>query len=362
MPPRQATPVYIAQTQPGFEAIAADEIAANEGALIRTTLSIGDKNGMVIFEYPHDPSELMELRTIEDLFEQVLVVTDLPPTFAALRELGDGVERATIEPALQRARQIRPGRGGHGKLRYRVVARQVGETHYRRVDAQVAVEKAIARRADHSWRLDEEGGLEFWLTLFPDEALLALRLSDEKMRHRTYKIEHIPASLRPSAAAALVFLTKPSEHDRFLDPMCGAGTILIERAHFGRYRMLLGGDESLEALAVAQENVGTRYQPIELHEWDARSLPLDANSITAAAVNLPFGKQIGSVEDNRVLYPDVLRELARVMRPAARLALISGDITNLSDSLRRSGAFREKASYPVLIMGRRARVVVVQRN
>jgi hypothetical protein len=31
-------------------------------------------------------------------------------------------------------------------------------------------------------------------------------------------------------------------------------------------------------------------------------LPLDAGSVTAPAVNLPFGAQVGSVEENRDLY------------------------------------------------------------
>jgi 23S rRNA G2445 N2-methylase RlmL len=265
------------------------------------------------------------------------------------------------------------------------VARQVGQAAYRRVDAQQAVERAIAGRGDHHWRLAEEGALEFWLTLLPNraaarpaspargsrppadqsragyEALLALRLSDEQMRHREYKLEHLPASLRPSAAAALVWLTRPAPDDVFLDPMCGAGTILIERANAGRYALLLGGDAREQALAIARGNVGPRYKPIELRQWDARALPLEAASITAAAVNLPFGKQIGSTEENRTLYPDVLRELARVLRPGARLVALTGDRRALDDALRRSRGLARRAVYPVLVLGQPAGVYVIER-
>jgi 23S rRNA G2445 N2-methylase RlmL len=384
--PKHKPPTYIAQTQPGFEAIAAQEIAETlDGAVLRGTRSVADKNGMALFEYGGDPRDLYELRTVDDVFALVTSVPGLPPTATALRQLRDTAAAVPIEPALRIARQLRPGHGGQGRLRFRVVARQVGQAAYRRVDAQQAVERAIAARGDHHWRLAEEGALEFWLTLLPSrsadrpkgparassrpsaqagsgyEALLALRLSDEQMRHRDYKLEHLPASLRPSAAAALVWLTRPAADDVFLDPMCGAGTILIERAHAGRYALLLGGDTREQALDAARANIGPRYKPIELRHWDARALPLDAASVTAAAVNLPFGKQIGSVEENRALYPQALRELARVLRPGARLAALTGDRHALDEALRRTRGLTRQAVYPVLVLGQPAGVYLIER-
>jgi tRNA (guanine6-N2)-methyltransferase len=356
-------PTYVAQTQPGFEAIAAEEIAGRlEGAIVRGTRSVADKNGMLLFEYAGDPRDLFALRTVEDLFALVATLHELPPTIAALRLLKDAAASMPVEPALQIARQIRPGYGGRGKLRFRVVARQVGRAAYRRVDAQRAVERAIAARTDHQWRLEEEGALEFWLTLLPNEALLALRLSDEHMRHRDYKLEHLPASLRPTAAAALVWLTRPADDDVFLDPMCGAATILIERAQAGRYALLLGGDAREEAVAVALANIGPRYKPIEVRRWDARKLPLDAASISAAAVNLPFGKQIGSTDENRALYPAVMREMARVLQPGARLVALSGDRRSLDEALRRANGLRRRAVYPVRVLGQPAGVYLIERT
>ncbi len=362
--------MYLAHTQPGFENIASQEISALKGASIRETRMLPAKNGLVFFDYQGDVQDLLALRTIEDVFEIVLNLRDMPPTYATLKQLQEQVQRAPqLERALQHARQLQPGRGGHGKFRFRVVARQAGTANFRRVDAQLAVEKGIVARGDHRWQHNEEAGLEFWLTMFyrnirgmvTGDMLLALRLSDERMRHREYKIEHLPASLRPAAAASLVWLTRPRENDTFLDPMCGAATILIERAHAGRYHMLLGGDSNSEALAVAQANIGPRYKPIELREWDARQLPLDAGSITASAVNLPFGSQIGSPEQNRSLYPAVLSELARVMRPAARLVLLSGDASTLADAIRRTRGWRDRWGSAVQVLGHPARVFVLER-
>jgi tRNA (guanine6-N2)-methyltransferase len=378
---------YLAQTQPGFEAIAADEIAQSlDGAIVQGMRSVADKNGMLLFDYTGDARDLMELRTIEDLFVVIATLPDLPPTRDALGVLEQTANRATtIELALTLARQIRPGSGGRGKLRFRVISRQVGTTAYRRVDAQRAVERGIAMRGDHRWQLADDNAIEFWLTLLPNpatrsaspstrsggisrqagrnqnEVILALRLSDERMRHREYKLEHMPASLRPTAAAALAWLTQPADDDVFLDPMCGAGTILIERANMGRYKLLLGGDRREEALAVARANVGPRYKPIELRQWDARDLPIDAGAISAVAANLPFGKQIGTPEENRALYPTFLREVARVLRPGGRLVALTADGRGLAESLRRTRLLVRRQVYPVQVLGQSAGVYVIEK-
>ena len=339
---------YLAQTQPGFEAIAADEIAQSlEGAIMRGTRSVADKNGMLLFDYNGDARDLMQLRTIEDLFVVIATLPDLPPTRDALRTLEQTANRATtIEPALTLARQIQPGSGGRGKLRFRVISRQVGTTAYRRVDAQNAIERGITTRGDHRWQLAADNAIEFWLTLLPNPE---------------YKLEHMPASLRPTAAAALAWLTQPADDDVFLDPMCGAGTILIERANMGRYKLLLGGDRREEALAVARTNVGPRYKPIELRQWDVRDLPIDAGSASAVAVNLPFGKQIGTPEENRGLYPAALREIARVLQPGGRVVALTADGRSLADSLRRTTSLARRQTYSVQVLGQAAGVYVIEK-
>jgi 23S rRNA G2445 N2-methylase RlmL len=354
---------YLVHTQPGFELIAADEIAQRlEDAIIRDTRVVADKNGVVLFDSDSDVRDLMALRTIEDLFVVVVTLADMPSSREALRRLESAAVRATtFDAGVNLARQIQPGRGGRGKLRFRVIARQVGQAAFRRVDAQRAIERGIAARADRQWRLEEEGALEFWLTLFPHEALLALRLSDERMRQRDYKIENLPASLRPSAAAALVWLTRPQPNDVFLDPMCGAGTCLIERANAGRYSLLLGGDVREEAVAVTLRNIGPRYKPIEVRRWDARRLPLDASSVSACAVNLPFGRQIGSHEENRTLYPAFLDEMARVLKGGSRVVALTGDTRTFGAALQRTIRFAQRKVYAVRVLGQPAKVYVIDR-
>lgn len=359
---KQNKPIFIGHTQPGFEAIVAEQLPREYDDLtVLGTRVVPGKNGMVLFEYDGDPHDLLEQRTLEDLFVLVLSPTDIEPTYVGLKALRAAVAAAQLDTAIGLARQFIPGAASHGKLRYRVIARQNERAFYRRIDAQEAVEKGLGARTDFKWQRVEEKGLEFWLTILPGEAFVAVRLSDETMRHREEKQEHLPASLRPSAAAALVWLTRPKDNDVFLDPMCGAATTLIERAHAGRYEQLLGGDIRAQAVSVARSNIGSRYKPIEIQEWDARSLPLEDAAVGPVVVNLPFGKQIGSTSENRTLYPAVLKELNRVMRIGGRLVALTADTRAFEDALRRSSGFRQQAAYNVQVLGQRARVYVLMR-
>jgi len=231
-----------------------------------------------------------------------------------------------------------------------------GRHRFRRADFARAVERGIAERRDHNWRLSAgHSEVEFWASLFVDELILALRLSDERMRHREYKIAHLPGSLRPSVAAALGWLAEPSPEDIVLDPFCGAGTILIERAHLGRYQLLIGCDRDAKALDAARENAGPRHQPLEFHPWDATAIPLPDRSVDKIITNLPWGRRHSSHADNGRLYPRVLGEFHRLIRPGGQIVVLSGE-TRLMSELSARGLFRAHKILPVAVLGANAAV------
>jgi 23S rRNA G2445 N2-methylase RlmL len=213
-----------------------------------------------------------------------------------------------------------------------VVARLSGEHEFRRVDFKHAIETGVLEHGDHTWRLDEDNAeVEFWATMLRDEFIFTLRLSDDVMRFRDYKISHRPGSLRPSVAAALALLSNPAPGDVFLDPLCGTATVLIERAHFGRYARLLGGDSDRDTLEAARENIGPRYKPIEIKQWDATALPLENSSVDKIVSNLPWGMKHGSHGENRALYPRLIGEFRRVLKPAGTMVLLSAETRLMSE-------------------------------
>jgi 23S rRNA G2445 N2-methylase RlmL len=255
----------------------------------------------------------------------------------------------SVGPALNAWRRVSGARKGGGA--FRVIARTVGRQQYLRRDVGRAVADAVRDGWPGPWRLVDEGeDLEVWATLVDQELLCALRLSDASMRQRG-KLRHLPASLRPALAAAMVALTHPAPDDVFLDPMAGAGTLLVERAAAGPFAALHGGDISDEAVSAMRANLRGVGGRVVTSRWDARQLPLEDRSVDKVAVNLPFGKQIGDQAGLPELYRDVLAEIARVLRPGGRLVILAGDAGLLEQA--RSSAARS------LRPGPRHRVVVL---
>ncbi len=313
---------------------------------------------MTIFSAPRADS-LGALRTVEDLFALVGYRRPVNPERTGLEQARAAARNAPhVEDGLAARVRLMPGSRAGRRLSFRVVTRLSGPQEFRRLDLQRAVEQGIAERDDHKWQLGgDEAEVEFWATMLGDELLIAIRLSDEQMRHRDYKVAHRPASLRPSVAAAMAWLSDPQDEDVVLDPMCGVGTILIERANLGRYKMLLGGDSDPEAMEAARANVGTRYKPIELRPWDAVAMPLADASIDKIITNLPWGIKAGSRGANRRLYPRLIEEFNRVLRPGGKMVLLTSEAALMRGLIGRE-QIRVNRAFAVTILGRSAAIYV----
>ncbi len=317
---------------------------------------------MLFFSAPR-PDALKALRTAEDIFAVVAYRRGLPLDRSALEKVSIAARDAPyVDAALAARVRLFPGNRSGRRLSFRVVARLTGGDHeFRRVDFQRTVERGIEESGDHRWRLaGDDAEVEFWATMLAGEFVLALRLSDDRMRHREYKVEHRPASLRPAVAAAMGLLSEPRDDDIVLDPLCGAGTVLIERAHLGRYRFLLGGDSDPHAMAAARTNVGPRHKPLELVPWDAAELPLREGSVTKIVTNLPWGIKSGSHAGNARLYPRLLAEFHRALAPGGTMVLLTSETRLLRELLARD-RFRIARVFNVTILGAPAAMYVCRK-
>ena len=213
----------------------------------------------------------------------------------------------------------------------------------------------------------DDAQVEFWANELGSQFLLGARLSDRTMRHRFERKVELPAALRPSVAAAMVLLTEPRPDDVFLDPMAGSGTILYERMQAGPTARLLGGDIDPERVDAARKNVrGSRRKPgagdtsqPDIRQWDARQLPLDTASVDKVATNLPFGKQLGRDVPPARLYPAVLAELERVVRPGGRIVLLSSEFDLIKETVRQRPRLRITTGYSVAVLGTWGRIYIV---
>ena len=333
---------------PGLEAIAGQEIVERFGA------ELGEqRRGIVFFSWEGDPVALLGLTTTEDVFALV-ACGKLSTERDGLGEAGALVADSPLfAEAVSAHRRARPKKVK--RISFRVVAqRHGGRQRYMRKEMRKEMERAIAWRFPKWKRLDEDALIEVWDLEAGGELLVGVRLSDRTMRHRTYKDAQIEASLRPTLARAMVRLAEPGDDDVFLDPMCGAGTILIERGDHGRYGQLLGGDIRPEAVAATRTNIGPRYKPIEIREWDAVGLPLKDVSVDRVVCNLPFGKKVGEPWEMQSLYERFVPELDRVLKGGGTAVLLTSERKLLKAALRQAEMLYLERLIPVEVLGQRA--------
>jgi 23S rRNA G2445 N2-methylase RlmL len=351
--PESVPPCY-AIVLPGLEPIAADEIEQELAGEVKRT-----GHGFVVFRVPELDESILRLRTTEDVFLFAWGTDALTYRAADL----ESIRRWTAHEAdwqhlLRIHHAIRPK--PRGKPTYHVVTQMTGEHGYRRKDAMDAFRRGLAGKFPSSWRYaEEDAAVEFWLTIHGATAICGLRLSDRTMRHRTYKIEHLPASLRPTVAAAMVRLAEVRGGHVLLDPMCGAGTILAEALTSVRKlrpASVWAGDRDRNALRTAAANL-RRLGPPLLARWDATRLPLADACVDRLASNPPFGKQLGRPEEIGPLYRRMICEYNRVLNPGGRAVLLVSDFGPLRDAARELG-WRAERQMRVRVLGQPATISV----
>lgn len=315
---------YMATVLPGLEHVLADEI----GRKIADADSYTIERGKVLFRSALPAGQLQCLRTADNLY-LMLGAFRVGPHRTDLPELERSV--AALDLSI-----VRPFAGASAP--YVVNASRRGRHTYSRFEAAEAAMRGIARQYPRWPRGGaEHHGAEFRLDLAEEEALFSFRLTDASYRFRGHGRRFSAASLRPTVAHALVWLSSPDAADRFLDPCCGSGTILAERLAYPSAE-IRGGDLSAEAVLAARSNCGVAAaERCSVQQWDARRLPLAAGSVSAVVSNLPFGRQIGERGELGPLYRELLRELARVLAPGGRAILLAEDSALLRQAAERCG-------------------------
>lgn len=346
--------LFYVMTMPGLETVAFGEIRAQ----IADAELVKFARGIALFRTSAAPADLLGLRTVEDVFFALAHVKGLGHGPDALRVIHSATQNADIPKALNMWRRAHPGRQ---PATWRVVSQKSGSHDFRRVDAGRAVTNALQRAMPRATRqVRDDSDIEVWLWLSGSELLVGVRLSDATMRHREYKREHLPASLRPTVAAAMSLLSRPTEQDTVLDPLCGAGTILVERGLMAPFDRIIGGDIQDEAVTMARRNARSAGIVATIHPWDAHSLPLDDASVTRILTNLPFGKQIGSHETNVDLYAALIEEFGRVLAPEGLMVTLTSE-DRLWDMVLRDHGWKTVKKVVLVVLGLPASIFVTER-
>ena len=346
--------LYAITVSAGLETIAREELSerfADTGHL----KNIERKPQRILFQYTGNPRELLSLRTAEHLFLILKQMPKMTRSRSSLAALRSSLGRFNFKETFNCCRQV--GITVHKRMPFRVTSRLSGKRNFRRVDLQSVIERTLL---DRGWYLTPaNSALDIWAEVHGDDGYISVKLSPNDMAQRPYKQAHIPASLKPTLAYSMVRLSRPHPEDVFLDAMCGAGTILLERALIKRYRYLIGGDVSTDALDATVSNFGRQHQPRQFFHWDAQSLPLRSNTVDKIVCNLPFGETVGNVPELTSLYRQCLREYERVLRPRGRMVLLTSQHRLLNDELKQRRSLRVAQQLTVDVRGTRAWMCVV---
>jgi tRNA (guanine6-N2)-methyltransferase len=324
-------PLY-AHVQPGLEAVAADEITRDLGGEVKKSL-----RGSVVFRAAPIDEDVVALRTTEDVFLLAWGSDSLAYKATDLKFIEQSTAKTKWDPLFKLHHAVKgPPRG---KPTYHIVTQMTGEHGYRRVDARDALKDGLRGKVPAHWQpVDDDAYLEIWLTIQGKTATCGVRLSDKTMRHRTWKGDHIEASLRPSVAAAMVRLAGTAPGMVVLDSFCGAGTILGEQLELARVRRaggvtVIGGDTDPQAVYCAGQNL-RKLGAASFMRADARRVPLANESVDRVISNPPFGEQLLSPEEIGPLYKSAAWEWNRVLKPGGRAVVLVSDMDALREAIK----------------------------
>ncbi len=342
-PPGAPPPDFYLNVVRGLEQIAAAELS-HLGASVLST-----RPSKVFFSHPGDPRQLLDLRSPMQIFAFIAQHTGCPPDPSAQPWFDRIARRLDLRPALALHAAVH---GPTDSPSFRITAARSGRHQY--TSPEIAAWVGSGVQAQTSWTVDlEHHDYDIEVELVDDRALFGLRLGAKWRRRRTKPVYH-PASLNPTVAYAMIALIGHHPEETFLDPACGGGTLLTERAALGPARLLLGGDIWPTSIRYATQTLAAAGASASLLRWDAGRLPLLAASVDRLASNLPFGHRVGRGPVVRAFYRRLLPEIARVLRPGGRAALLTSRRRWLSRTISDNPRLKRDRCLPLLLGGKDA--------
>jgi len=302
-------------TTRGLETIAAEELGrlAPVGGL-----EIGYRR--VAFTSDAALATWLGPRTVDDCFIHLATWNDLSHRREALEQC------ARLSTALdlgQAARQIRALRPVEQRPSFSLTVNFVGKRNYSGDELKAALGKALAQRLSWTWQeRDDDAQLNVRMFIEHQIAHLGMRIGLRPLHERSYKLAHVPGSLRPPVAAAMLACAGALPGERLLDPCCGAGTILVEAHSRGLH--VLGGDCDQVALDAAGANLATAgHGGVRLQRWDLTALPLADGSVERVVTNLPWDRQVAVGSELEGFHRRAMHEIARVLTPSGSATVLT---------------------------------------
>jgi tRNA (guanine6-N2)-methyltransferase len=334
---------------PGMEAILARELRRCFRGRVGPLADTGRASLRFAFQGPL--ADLLGLRTAHAAYLGLQFSGRRPTALLGHQNLRALLDRINI------IRSLHPA-GTVCTFRFGAAGRETST--FRRLAAELETQSGLRHDSD-----DGELLIRIRPVAHPDDGWEALlRLSPRPLSTRAWRVANYPGALNATIAAAMVDLTAPRADDRFINLMCGSGTLLVERMLRCGAAEALGVDISREALDAARANLAAAgvARRVRLMESDAVLTGLDMARYTVLCADLPYGNLVGSHRDNVTLYPLLVEEAARMAAPGARFALITHDIRLLDATLAEATSlWQPERTFRVFQGGQRPQVYLLRR-
>lgn len=343
----KAASEFEAEIIPGLQAYASDELLSRFGA--RVSKIRNARAGFLRFRFSGGPLELRALRSVVAIYQIHHFAIPRPKAllghqhFARLKSILSEASRSFLQPA----RTLGIGAAGSESS----------------VMRRLRQELAGALRLDSA--ADDKG--ELFVRLMPDRRAsgweVLVRTTPRPLSAREYRLENMPGSLNATVAYVMTQVGTLPYRSTTVNLCSGASTIAIEHALAHPADRLLAVDCSGSALETGRRNAqasgGARR--IRHLRADATSAPLASRSADRLYADMPFGHLIGSHEENKRLYPAILREAARLARPDAAFVLLTHEIRLMRRSLEGSLWIADR-EIRINLRGLYPRLFVLRRN
>jgi len=351
----------------GLEEIAQSELneKLDNCAIVDVSQGLfGDGKRKIFFTTSAPITAIIQLRAFEDI--SICHFRDYPlKGKKVLNQLSRQVANVLSSPnffqTLQHHKQVALRNKKIQRPSFKVIGTMKGRHDFRRIDAVQAVQNIIQSRF-RRWRFSlENPALEFWLDIANGKSSFCLRLSRKPFSQRTYKTESYDGSLPPTIAYALARLSEPTQNERFMDPMCGSGTIVAERLLFDLEGFVLGGDVSPEAVQKFRviTNRLKSSARLDLFCWDAMQIPLRDGMMDKIACNIPFGKKFPISQGMLIA---LVSEFARVVRPNGVCVLLTQSQEMFHKALKHCGQWNIEKRFVINLLGLRPHIYKLRRR
>ena len=345
----------------GFRTIVLDEIGERLGDVSVERSLAGRRYDMTLFECEGELSRLLGLRSAEGVFA---VCTH----FDGIKVAREGAERlvaactsATLANALAAVSGAR-GEAMPEPPGFVLTVNLVGKHKFDQRDVRPPLLRWLEQ--DMGWELrPDEHDVNVRVQLMRDKGILGLSLPKGPLGKRPYKVATRPGSLPPSLAYCLARLTRPEPGDVYVDPLCGAGTVAIERGlGWPAGATIIGGDVDARAVSMAAANARAAAVQVAAVRWDATRLPLADASVSKMAMNMPYGKDTSFAANDEETIERVLHEAARVTRSGGRVVVLSAHRRLARRLAKRGRKFRLDDEMPVSLDGFKLTLLVLRRR